>query len=172
MVQFAFRDVSGETVKRALAEGVYMFGKCAKFVVVGDHPTVLQCGRCHELGHHTNSTVCRIPKTAARCFMCGGPHDSKAHSFHCEGAHKVAGICDCRLKCIVCGKLSHHARGRGCPKRGDFAPPRLAGAQTTTDPTTPAPRARRTGRGTGRADPPPDPSTPPQPPPPLTVPGD
>lgn len=71
-VRFAFCDVSGKIVKWALAKGVYMFGKRAKFVVVGDHPTVLQCGRCHKLGHHTNSPVCHIPKMAARCFLCGG----------------------------------------------------------------------------------------------------
>ena len=133
-VMLAFRDVSGETVKWAQTKGVYMFGRRVKFVICGDHPSVIQCGRCHELGHHTNSPVCRTPKSATRCYFCGGSHDAKAHNFHCKGKHEVAGICDCRLKCIVCGKFGHHARGRGCPKRGDFAPPRLASAQGPTSP--------------------------------------
>ena len=154
-VMLAFRDVTGDTIRGAQEKGVYLFGRRAKFVVCGDHPTVIQCGRCHELGHHTNSPVCRTPRTATRCFYCGGAHDSKAHNYHCKGAHEVAGVCDCRLKCFVCGKFGHHARGRGCPKRGDFAPPRLASAQAPRVPTVPAGGDK--GKETENALPPPQP---------------
>lgn len=123
MVMLAFCNIMGETVKWAQAKGVYMFGRRVKFIVCGNHPSVIQCGRCHELGHHTNSLVCCTPKSASRCFICGGAHNSKAHSFHCKGAHEVSGICDCHLKCLVCGKFGHHTRGQGCPKQGNFAPP-------------------------------------------------
>ena len=136
-VMVAFRDVSGEIVKEAQVKGIYMFGRRVKLVVCGDHPSVIQCGRCHELGHHTNSPICHIPRTATRCYICGGAHDFKAHNFHCKGTHEVAGICDCRLKCIVCSKFGHHARGRGCPKRGNFAPPRLASARGPKEPAAP-----------------------------------
>ena len=108
-VMLAFHDVSGETVKWAHAKGMYMFGRRVKFVVCSDHPSVIQCGGCHKLGHHTNSLVCCTPKSATRCYFCGGLHDAKAHSFHCKGKHEVAGICDCHLKRIVCSKFGHHA---------------------------------------------------------------
>ena len=156
-VMLAFRDVTGETVRWAQEKGVYMFGRRIKFVVCGDHPSVIQCGRCHELGHHTNSPICRTPKTATRCYFCGGAHDAKAHSFHCKGPHEVSGICDCRLKCIVCGKFGHHARGRGCPKRGEFAPPRLATARAPKE--TAAPKA---GEKELTGAPPPQAPSPPQ----------
>ncbi|KAH9010856.1 hypothetical protein EDB85DRAFT_2160630 [Lactarius pseudohatsudake] len=119
-VLVAYVDPTGEISKHALADGVFMFGAQIKFVVAGDKPALIQCRRCHLLGHN---------KTRA----------SARHNFECKGPHKVAGKCDCALKCILCGKSRHNARSRACPKRGDFAPPRLARAQDTPTDRQPAP---------------------------------
>lgn len=120
-----------------------MFGRRVKFVVAGDQPSPVQCGRCHELGHWANAPVCKIPKSAVRCYKCGGAHDSCAHSFHCKGTHKTAGICDCTPRCLLCKKPGHDARSRKCPQRGNFAPPRFAkqveGEDQEPQTTPPAP---------------------------------
>ncbi|KAH9034112.1 hypothetical protein EDB85DRAFT_1889973 [Lactarius pseudohatsudake] len=138
-VLVAYVDPTGEISKHALADGVFMFGAQIKFVVAGDKPALIQCSRCHLLSHNKNSRLCKVPRTAVRCVRCGGSHHSDRHNFECKGPHKVAGRCDCALKCILCGKSGHNARSRACPKRGDFAPPRLARAQDTPTDRQPAP---------------------------------
>ncbi|KAH9023458.1 hypothetical protein EDB84DRAFT_1617424 [Lactarius hengduanensis] len=156
-VLIAYADPKGEVTRQALTEGIWMFGNQVKFVRAGNKPTLIQCGRCHELGHNRSSRLCKLPKNALRCHRCGGGHHSDQHDFECKAIHAVAGTCDCRLKCILCGKTGHNARSRDCHKRGDFAPPRLArnpnaadaGALTGADEqgfvtvTRSRPRARR-----------------------------
>ncbi|KAH9016989.1 hypothetical protein EDB85DRAFT_2155520 [Lactarius pseudohatsudake] len=154
MVIVAYVDPTGEISKHALADGVFMFGSPVKFVVLGDKPALIQCGRCHLLGHNKNSLLCKVPRTAVRCFHCGGSHDSTRHGFECKGQHKVAGRCDCAVKCILCGKQGHHARSRACPKRGDFAPPKLARAQDTPTDRQPAPAPQARAKGKQREAPP------------------
>ncbi len=125
MALIAYADPLGLVTRRAQTEGIFMFGRQVKFVLAGEKPSLIQCGRCFGLGHNRSSNMCPLPKNAVRCHRCGGGHHSTQHDFECKGAHKVAGTCDCRLKCILCGQLGHNARSRKCPKRGDFAPPRL-----------------------------------------------
>ena len=134
-------------LQHALADGVFMFGSPVKFVVSGDKPALIQCGRCHLLGHNKNSLLCKVPRTAVRCSHCGGAHDS---GFECKGQHKVAGRCDCVVKCNLCGKQGHHARSRACPKRGDFAPPKLARAQDTPTDRQPAPAPQTRAKAKGK----------------------
>ncbi|KAH9016102.1 hypothetical protein EDB84DRAFT_1443250 [Lactarius hengduanensis] len=90
-VLVAYVDPTGEISKHALADGVFMFGAQIKFVVAGDKPALIQCGRCHLLGHNKNSRLCKVPRTAVRCVRCGGSHHSDRHNFECKGPHKVAG---------------------------------------------------------------------------------
>jgi hypothetical protein len=103
-----------------------MFGRQVKFVWAGDNPSLVQCSQCHQIGHFFSSPKCRLAPGANRCFRCGGPHHSDNHDFECSGPHAVQGVCDCRLKCILCKGDNHTARDKACPRRGDFAPPRLS----------------------------------------------
>ncbi|KAH8980251.1 hypothetical protein EDB86DRAFT_2835430 [Lactarius hatsudake] len=56
-VLIAYVDRTGEISNQADKEGIFMFGSAVKFVCAGDHPTLIQCGRCHLLGHNKSSPV-------------------------------------------------------------------------------------------------------------------
>jgi hypothetical protein len=156
----AILDVDNRICQRASSEGVCMFGRRVKFVRAGASPSLVQCSRCHEVGHYYTSPKCKW--TSSRCFKCGGGHDARDHDFECKKQHKVVGVCDCLLKCILCKNTGHHAREKGCPVRGDFVPPRLPRAAPAE--AAPAvedalkndaipfsrPRARPAHRGRGR----------------------
>jgi hypothetical protein len=102
-----------------------MFGRQVKFVCAGDSPLLVQCSRCHQVGHYFSSPKCRLPPGDNKCFRCGGPHHSDNHNFECNSPHTVQGVCNCPKKCILCKGIGHTARDKACPRRGDFAPPRL-----------------------------------------------
>ncbi len=136
-VVMAYVDEGGNQTEAAKRGGIYMFNAQVRFVPTGDHPTIIQCGRCHEVGHHTDTPACPLPANAIRCHICGGSHSGKDHSFYCQGPHRTAGRCDCRPKCLLC-KGTHNARSRVCPVRGGFQPPDLATVSTTSKPSTTA----------------------------------
>jgi hypothetical protein len=50
-----------------------MFGRQIKFVVVGDRPALIQCGRCHLLGHNTRSPLCKTPPHAVKLLQVRRP---------------------------------------------------------------------------------------------------
>ena len=127
-------DTTDTVIKTAAQQGVFMFGKPVKFVVTGDSLRLIQCGLCHLLGHPTRSPLCKLHPAAAKCYRCGGNHHSDHHDYECKGAHRTPGRCNCTPKCLLCGNTGHHARSRKCPKRGDFAPPRLDSLGTETNP--------------------------------------
>jgi hypothetical protein len=111
-----------------LPRGVCMFGRQIKFIRAREHVSLIQCARCHELGHNASSSKCSVPKQESRCYICGKGHDSQHHSFECPGPHKVPGVCDCIPKCLLCKQSGHNLRDKRCPRRGDFALPRLPNA--------------------------------------------
>jgi hypothetical protein len=155
----AILDVDNSTCQRASSEGVCMFGRRIKFVRAGASPSLVQCSRCHEIGHYYTSPKCRW--TTSRCYRCGGSHDARDHDFECKKQHKVVGVCDCVPKCLLCKNSGHHACEKGCPARGDFVPPRLPrAAPEVAQPTVEdaqksdaipftRPRARPAHRGRG-----------------------
>jgi hypothetical protein len=109
-----------------LTHGVRMFSAQVKFLRCGDNPTLLQCSRCHLLGHYASSAKCKLPKNAIKCYRCRGKHDGRDHDYECDSkSHKTIGKCDCSLKCLLCKKTDHHAHSCKCLKRGNFNPPRL-----------------------------------------------
>ncbi|KAN0138731.1 hypothetical protein V8E53_003719 [Lactarius tabidus] len=125
-VLVAIIDEDNAICQNALTHGVRMFGAQVKFLRCGDNPTLLQCARCHLLGHYASSSKCKMPKNGVKCYRCGGNHDGRDHDYECNAkSHKILGKCDCPLKCLLCKKTDHHARSRKCLKRGDFNPPRL-----------------------------------------------
>ncbi|KAH9030365.1 hypothetical protein EDB85DRAFT_1891660 [Lactarius pseudohatsudake] len=94
-VMIAYCDKTGELSTLITRDRIYMFGQITKVVVAGDRPTIIQCGRCHEIGHNASAPICRVPKTAYRCFICGGGHDGRDHSYHCKGQHRIASRLPC-----------------------------------------------------------------------------
>jgi hypothetical protein len=48
----AIIDEDNSICQNALTHGVRMFGAQVKFLRCGDNPTLLQCSRCHLLGHY------------------------------------------------------------------------------------------------------------------------
>jgi hypothetical protein len=76
-VVFAYMDHMGKVAKEAGEKGIWMFGERCQFVRLGDSPVFTQCGKCHKLGHVTN--MCPLPHNAARCYRCGGLHESGCH---------------------------------------------------------------------------------------------
>ena len=127
-------DTADTVIKLTSQQGVFMFGKQVKFVVTGNSPRLIQCRRCHMLSHPTRSPLCKLHPAAAKCYRCGGNHHLDHHDYECKGTHRTPGWCNCTPKCILCGNTGHHARSRKCPKRGNFAPPRLETLGTETNP--------------------------------------
>jgi hypothetical protein len=107
----AIIDEDNSICQNALTHGVRMFGAQVKFLRCGDNPTLLQCSRCHLLGHYTSSAKCKLPKGTIKCYRCGGKHDRRDHDYECDSkSHKTIGKCDCPLKCLLCKKTDYHAR--------------------------------------------------------------
>jgi hypothetical protein len=132
-VVFAYMDHTGKIAKEAGEKGIWMFGERCQFVCLGDSPVFTQCGKCHELGHVTN--MCPLPHNAARCYRCGGSHESGSHDFLCKAnTHKVGGKCDCAFPCLLCKQTGHTCRDRKCSKRGAFPAPPLASAKRPSPP--------------------------------------
>jgi hypothetical protein len=141
-VVFAYMDHTGKIAKEASEKGIWMFGERCQFVRLGDSPVFTQCGKCHELGHVTN--MCPLPRNAARCYRCGGSHESGSHNFLCKAnTHKVGGKCDCVYPCLLCKQTGHTCRDCKCSKRGAFPAPPLASAKRTTAPLKNNPRHPR-----------------------------
>jgi hypothetical protein len=156
-VVFAYMDHTGRVAKEAAEKGIWMFGERCQFVRLGDSPVFTQCGKCHELGHVTN--MCPLPRNAARCYRCGGAHESGSHDFLCKAnTHKVGGKCDCSYPCLLCKQTGHTCRDRKCSKRGAFPAPPLASAKHATPPTPkqpPPPKVSPPQEGNDTPPPPP-----------------
>jgi hypothetical protein len=133
MIVFAYMDHTGKIAKEAGEKGIWMFGERCQFVRLGDSPVFTQCGKCHKLGHVTN--LCPLPCNAARCYRCGGSHESGSHDFLCKAnTHKVGRKCNCAYPCLLCKQTGHTCRDRKCSKRGAFPALPLASAKRATPP--------------------------------------
>ena len=119
---FAFSDPDGTITKQLFKERQALFGKQILLERWVDKPLLVQCGRCHALGHTASSKSCRLPPNSVKCYICGKGHLTDAHNRECpkSNQHKVAGTCDCRLQCLTCNKLGHHAKDRACPAREGY----------------------------------------------------
>jgi hypothetical protein len=117
-VFIAYINNSNIITQQATNDGVYMFGAQVAFIHCGDSPTLIQCSRCHMLRHYATSERCKAPKNLIKCYRCGAAHDGRKHDYKCLKKHAVPGKCDCRLKCLLCGDMSHHCRSLKCLKRG------------------------------------------------------
>jgi hypothetical protein len=114
---FAFSDPDRLTTKQLLKDRQALFGKQVQIEWWVDKPLLVQCGKCHALGHNASSKACRLPQESVKCYICGKGHLAEAHDQECPRSkqHKVAGACDCRLQCLTCNKVGHNARDKTCP---------------------------------------------------------
>ena len=135
-VSFAYVEQDKVTTKRAIREGVCMFGHQVTFVHCGDAPTVKQCSRCHSLSHFAGQ--CKLPEGTVKCVRCGDNHQMRDHDSSCARPHRIPIGCDCPVICLLCKQPGHHARSRNCPLRQDYVAATTAGAQRVRD-TAPKP---------------------------------
>ena len=119
---FAFSDPDGGITKQLMSSRQALFGKQVQIERWVDKPLLLQCSRCHALGHASSSKTCCLPTDAVRCYICGKGHLADAHDRECTRArqHRVAGVCDCKPQCISCNTVGHHARDTTCPTREGY----------------------------------------------------
>jgi hypothetical protein len=119
---FAFSDLDSSITRQLLSGKQALFGKQVQIECWIDKPLLIQCGRCHTLGHAASSKACRLPPDSVKCHICSKGHLTEAHDRECPRStqHKTAGICDCRLQCLTCNKIGHHARDHECPARDGY----------------------------------------------------
>ncbi|KAH9021429.1 hypothetical protein EDB84DRAFT_1565276 [Lactarius hengduanensis] len=64
-VSMAFVDEHGTVSSAAVAAGTFMFNARARLIITGDSPSIVMCGRCHRIGHATNTPACPLPANGA-----------------------------------------------------------------------------------------------------------
>jgi hypothetical protein len=122
-ITFAISDPDGSITSTLLKGRTALFGKEVTLQRWVDKPMLVQCSRCHALGHIKTSRACQLGKDSAKCYICGGAHQSETHDRKCPRKHTIAGICDCsHFKCLNCNKTGHDCRDTRCPARDLFRP--------------------------------------------------
>ena len=115
-ITFAISDPDGSIANTLLSGRAALFGKEVEVQRWVEKPALVQCLRCHVLGHIKTSRACPLDKDSVRCYICGGSHQTEAHDQNCRRNHAVVGICDCKhFKCINCHKTGHNSRDPRCP---------------------------------------------------------
>ena len=122
-ITFAISDPNNTNTNILLNSRSALFGKEVTICKWIDKPALIQCSRCHTLGHNKASKTCQLAKDSVKCMTCGGAHRSEKHDQHCPRKHVVAGICDCtHFKCLNCHKTGHNCRDIRCPARDLYRP--------------------------------------------------
>jgi hypothetical protein len=135
-ITFALSDPDGRTTNALLNGRSALFGKEVTVRKWVDKPALIQCSRCHALGHSKSSKACQLGKDSVKCFICGGAHRSETHDRQCTKPHAYLGICDCtHFKCLNCHNRGHNCRDVRCPKRDLYRPRGGKGKARATDPT-------------------------------------
>jgi hypothetical protein len=119
-ITFAFSDPDGSITAKLLKGRHGLFGKEVRLEKWLDKPPLVQCSRCHKLGHTAASRSCLVPKGDIKCARCAGHHATDDHARFCKGRHAVAGACDCKLPCLNCAGRGHDCRDAKCPARDNF----------------------------------------------------
>ena len=117
-ISFAYVEKDKGITRRAMREGVCMFGHQVQFIHCGDAPTVKQCSRCHSLSHFAGQ--CKLPEGTVKCTHCGDNHEMRDHDHSCARLHRIPLGCDCPVVCLLCKQPGHHARSRSCPLCQDY----------------------------------------------------
>jgi hypothetical protein len=122
-ITFAISDPDGSITNALLNNRAAFFGKEVTISRWVDKPALIQCSRCHALGHNKASRLCPLGKDSVKCYRCGGAHRTEKHDQHCPRKHAVTGLCDCsHFKCLNCHKTGHNSRDIRCPARELYRP--------------------------------------------------
>lgn len=121
-VTFAISDPDGTLANTLLNNRAALFGKEVSVRKWIDKPAFIQCSRCHALGHNKASRACTLSKESVKCYICGGAHLSENHHKQCTKKHTVAGICDCKRRCLNCHNFGHDCKDQKCPARDQYRP--------------------------------------------------
>ena len=121
-ITFAISDPDGSISSTLINNRAALFGKEVTIRKWIDKPAFIQCSRCHVLGHNKASRICALSKDSVRCHICGSAHPSEEHDSRCPKKHAVAGICDCKRKCLNCHNAGHDSRDPRCPARDQYRP--------------------------------------------------
>jgi hypothetical protein len=82
-ITFMFSDPDG-SISNALIKGrPALFGKEVKIQKWVEKPLLMQCSRCHVLGHNKVSKACPLSHDSVKCYICRNAHSSDEHSQHC-----------------------------------------------------------------------------------------
>ena len=119
-ISFAFSDPDGTISSKLLTGKHGLFSKEARIEKWLDKPPLVQCSRCHALGHTANLHQCPIPKGDFRCAKCGGAHTTDSHARLCRGCHAIAGVYNCKLPCLNCSSSNHDCKSHKCPAWDNF----------------------------------------------------
>ena len=122
-ITFAVSDPDGVTTNALLNGRSALFGKEVTVRKWVDKPALVQCSRCHALGHNKSSRACALSKDSVKCYICGGAHSAENHDKQCHRRHETAGQCDCtHFKCLNCHKTGHNCRDTRCTARDQYQP--------------------------------------------------
>jgi hypothetical protein len=122
-ITFAISDPDGSITSTLEKSRTALFGKEVIIRRWIDKPALVQCSRCHSLGHTKTSKACSLGRDSVKCFICGQGHPSDQHNQQCKRKHAVAGVCDCtHFKCLNCQQAGHHCRDKVCPARAQYRP--------------------------------------------------
>ena len=84
----------------------------------------MQCPRCHALGHIKTSRACQLGKDSAKCYICGGAHQSETHDRKClENIRSQASATAATLSASNCNKTGHDCRDTLAALRGTSSAP-------------------------------------------------
>ena len=134
-VTFAISDPDGSISNTLLNNRAALFGKEVSVRKWIDKPAFIQCSRCHALGHNKASRACTLSKDSVKCYICGRAHLSEDHHQQCSKKHSVAGICDCRNRCLNCHHFGHDCRDQKCPARDQYRPKNTRKPKAKSKPT-------------------------------------
>jgi hypothetical protein len=122
-ITFAISDPDGAISSALLKGRPALFGKEVNIQKWIERLLLVQCSRCHALGHNKASKACPLSHNSVKCHICGNAHRSEEHDQRCPCKHAVAGFCDCtNYKCINCLKPKHNCRDEACPARDQYRP--------------------------------------------------
>lgn len=129
-ITFVILDPDGLTTNILINSRSVLFSKDVTVWKWIDKPMLIQCFRCHTLGHNKAFKSCMLDKDSVKCFICGETHRSDKHTvisiaLTSNVQHTVAGLCNCKhFKCLNCHKPGHHCRNASCHNRDLYRPKR------------------------------------------------
>ena len=100
-ITFVISNPDGSTTRTLLNSWTALFGKEVKIQKWIDKPMLIQCLRCHTLGHHKAFKACLLSKDLVKCFICDGMHRSEKHNQWCSYKYTVAGLLACATAHII-----------------------------------------------------------------------